>query len=90
MDVLESGRTEFEKLSIFEQADILLNIHSTFGRAGSSGINLEKIGGKKGSAAMNLSANISNWNKLFKDVRIIDMSPSGLWERQSINLLELL
>lgn len=90
LDVLESGRTEFEKLSIFEQADILLNIHSTFGRAGSSGINLEKIGGKKGSAAMNLSANISNWNKLFKDVRIIDMSPSGLWERQSINLLELL
>ena len=91
LDVLEKGKTQFETLSIYEQADVLLNIHSTFGRAGSSGINLEKIGGKKGSAAMNLSANISNWSKLFKDVRVIDMSPSGIWETKSNkNLLELL
>ena len=91
LDILEKGKTAFEALSIYEQVDVLLNIHSTFGRTGSSGTNLEKIGGKKGNAAMSLSANISNWSKLFKDVRVIDMSPSGLWEIKSDkNLLELL
>lgn len=89
LEIIENGRTDFEKLSVLEQVDMLLNIHSTFGRSGASGVDLGKIGGSPRCAATSFSANVSNWNKQYKDVRIIDMSPSGLWERQSMNLLEL-
>lgn len=49
------------------------------------------IGGKTHSAAtVSFSSTISNWKKNYTDVRIIDQSASGLWEKQSQNLLELL
>ena len=55
------------------------------------GCDLISIGGVgKAAATVNFSATISNWNKNYKDVRIIDSSASGLWEKKSKNLLELL
>lgn len=48
------------------------------------------IGGAQSAAAVELSSNMSNWKKYYKDVRIIDSSMSGIWEKQSVNLLDLL
>lgn len=90
LDLLEKGRIKFEKLSIEEQSKTLLNIQQVFGRM-TGGCDLEVIGGKKKSAStVNFSSTISNWKKYYSDVRIIDSSASGLWEKQSQNLLELL
>ena len=49
-----------------------------------------KDGGKKLSAKTTISTGMSNWKKDYSDVRIIDSSASGLWEKESCNLLELL
>ncbi len=78
-------------MKLDDQVEVLLNIHDTFGRNSTGGIDLSKIGGSKNSAAtVSFSATISNWAKTYKDVRIVDMSPSGIWEKQSQNLLDLL
>ena len=89
LELLEQGIGKFEKLNIFEQCQVLLNVHATFGRM-SGGTDLSLIGGKKKSAVTTISVNVVNWKKDYSDVRIIDQSPSGLWERRSENLLELL
>ncbi len=89
LSIIESGKEDFEKLSVPEQADMLLAIHSIFGR-NTRGCDLTKIGGSSQSAVTRLSSMLSNWKKVYKDVRIIDTSTSGLWEHRSDNLLELL
>ena len=90
INVLENGRELFNKLSIYEQAEVLMNIHKTFGRDATGGVDLSKIGGvKKSAATIGFSSTISNWVKNYKDVRIIDLSSSGMWEKYSDNLLEL-
>lgn len=90
LETLHNGRDQFVGLSTVEQAKVLLNIHQTFGRI-SSGCDLTGIGGaSRASATVNFSSNISNWAKSYKDVRIIDSTASGLWEKKSDNLLDLL
>jgi CRISPR-associated endonuclease Csn1 len=88
-EVMTSGREMFMKLTEVEQANVLLTIIQILGRV-SGGSDLSLIGGNKNAAAMTISTAISNWKKYYTDVRIIDQSPSGLWEKQSINLFELL
>lgn len=88
--ILVEGREKFQKLSVFEQGKVLLNIQQVFGRM-TGGCDLLLIGGKgKSAATVSFSSSISNWKKKYSDVRIIDQSPSGLWEKKSQNLLELL
>ena len=90
LELLKSGRNQFIRLNVKEQSKTLLNIHQVFGRI-SSGCDLTAIGGgKKAASTVSFSATISNWKKNYKDVRIIDSSASGLWEKKSENLLELL
>ena len=90
LDTLIKGSEKFEKLCVEEQAKVLLNIQQVFGRM-TGGCDMEAIGGKKkGASTVNFSSTISNWKKNYSDVRIIDSSVSGLWEKQSKNLLELL
>ena len=90
-EIIENGRGKFVNLNIKEQVEVLLNIHDTFGRSGSIGVDLSKIGGSvRCAATVNFSFNIANWSKVYNDVRVVDMSPSGMWEKQSINLLNLL
>ena len=91
LNILESGKSRFENLDVKEQAKTLLSIHQVFGRM-TGGCDLDAIGGKKNSASTKsgFSSTISNWKKYYSDVRIIDSSVSGLWEKQSDNLLELL
>lgn len=88
---LENGREKFVKLNPVEQAKALLNIHKVFGRV-QNGIDLRAVVGGTSTrvAAVTISSKISNWKKYYKDVRIIDSSASGIWEKQSVNLLDLL
>lgn len=88
-DILVNGRTLFQTLSMKDQIETLLNIQQVFGRM-TGGCNLTKIGGALGSAEASLSSKMSNWKKYYKDVRIVDASPSGIWEQKSENLLDLL
>lgn len=90
LQILLDGREKFMACSVLEQCQVLLNIHQVFGRM-TTGCDLALIGGKTRSAAtVNFSSTISNWNKNYTDVRIIDQSASGLWEVVSDNLLEYL
>lgn len=89
LQILVDGMEEFRNRNIFEQCQVLLTIQKTFGRM-SGGCDLHLIGGAKKAASTTISTKISNWKKGYSDVRLIDQSPSGLWERKSENLLELL
>lgn len=91
INILKSGRALFLELSIIEQADVLLNIMGAFNRvSGSEGCDLTAIGGKKQSGKPTVGNVVSNWKKNYKDVRLIDESPSGLWVKKSENLLDLI
>ena len=90
VQILMDGQEWFEKLNIEEQCVVLMNIQTVFGRM-TSGCDLSLIGGSPNSGAtVNFSSTISNWRKNYSDVRIIDQSPSGIWEKRSENILELL
>lgn len=89
-ELLGKGREKFRSLSPWEQAKALLNIHQVFGRV-AGGCDLTAIGGAgKAAATISFSAAVSNWKKNYSDVQLIDASPSGLWEKRSGNLLELI
>ncbi|MBR3297585.1 MAG: type II CRISPR RNA-guided endonuclease Cas9 [Clostridia bacterium] len=89
ISVLEKGRAVFEKLSIEEQTELLLQIVALLktGRAG--GCNLKLIGGVEKAGVLTLSSTLSNWKKKYDSAVIIDQSPAGLFEKRSKNLLEL-
>ena len=90
LKILVDGREKFRALAVTEQAAALLNIHSAFGRV-SGGCDFSAVGGAAHAAAtVSFSATVSNWKKNYKDVRIIDASASGLWEKRSGNLLDVL
>ena len=68
----------------------LMQILQLFGRM-TVGCDLTGIGGAgRAASTVGFSAYISNWKKNYSDVRIIDSSASGLHERVSENLLELM
>ena len=73
-----------------KQAAALNAILSIFkmGRVGPCDLAL--IGGKKGGGYPALAMRLSNWAKQYSDMRIVDLSPSGLFEERSGNLLEML
>lgn len=92
--ILEKGKEAFEKLDIFEQAKCLLQIIIVFSRI-NNGCNFSNIGGAPNAAELTLSSSLSNWKgsrnkKLYTDVRILDMTASGLYQSKTGNLLELL
>lgn len=79
---------DFIKLDIFKQANLLLQVQGTFGRKKQA--DLKFIGESSSSGTMPLSMNLSNWKKNYTDIRIIDQSASGLFEKESENLLDFL
>lgn len=91
LKTLLEGREKFSGLSEIAQAKVLLNIHQVFGRV-YSGCDLSEIGGAKNAATTNsFSLNPKTWAKHYHDVRLIDSSVSGLWEKVSeCNLLDIL
>ena len=87
-ETLMKCRTKFISLSPAEQVDILLQIQGLFGRAIKA--DFTAIGGVASAGVPMLSSTLSNWKKNYTDVRIIDQSASGLFEKVSENLLNLL
>lgn len=85
---LENGRDIFINLDIFEQSKCLLQILTLFSRVNGSDLSAVKGAPKAGTVL--LSSDISNWKKNYTDVRIVDMSSSGLFTKKSENLLDLL
>ena len=79
---------DFVKLDIFKQIHILLQIQGVLGRLKQA--DLKDLGESASSGITKVSLNISNWKKNYTDVRIIDQSASGLYEKVSENLLDLL
>jgi CRISPR-associated endonuclease Csn1 len=88
--VLMAGFDKFKNLETEKQVKVLDQIILLLksGRAGNCDLTL--IGGKGAAGVYNASSKISNWQKQFSDVRIINVSASGIYESCSDNLLELL
>lgn len=86
---LQSGKGKFVSLKIEDQVKCLLNILFIFKTGRTVGCDLSLIGASKQSAVSTVSSSISNWKK-YKDVRIVDESPSGLFSNTSDNILNLL
>ncbi len=89
IEVLIGGRERFCAGDLEEQVSCLINVLSLFSR-GASAIDLSAIDGGSKVGCCRLGAAISGWKKQYADVRIIDSTPSGLWEKESDNLFDLL
>jgi CRISPR-associated endonuclease Csn1 len=90
VSTLKKGKGMFVQASIFEQVKCLMQILSLFGRV-SGGCDLQTVGGAGRAAAMvGFSSSLGNWKKNYSNVCIIDQSASGLFEKHSVNLLDLL
>ena len=88
LNVLLKGREKFILCSIENQVSVLLSIQGLFGRVKAA--DLSAIGGAPTAGVAALSSIVSNWKNNYSDVRIIDQSASGLFEKVSDNLIELL
>ena len=88
--VASGKRDDFSALSIQEQLTCLENMILYLKTNRSGGCNMECLKGKKAEGILVMNANISNWKKNYSDVRIIDRSASGLFEKRSDNLLDLI
>ena len=87
-DTMRAGEQHFAQLDVIKQAKCLLQIVAVFGRI--NGVDLSEIGGASKAAVAALSSVLSNWKKKYTDVRVVDMSASGLYQSQSCNVLEWL
>ena len=83
-----AGRDRFTALTVEEQITCLLSIVAWFGSAPSC--DLKCIGGSGQSGTKRPNARFTSWEKRYSDIRIIDISASGLFQSRSENLLELL
>lgn len=83
-----NGKEKFEKLSINEQATALYNILMLLKTGRSTGCDLKLIGESGQAGIISLNSDLSKI-KDKKSIRIIDQSPTGLYEKKSKNLLEL-
>ena len=79
---------DFEKLDVFGQAYVLLQIQGVLGCMKQA--DLKALGESPSSGIIKLSLNLSNWKKNYPDVRIVDRSASGLFGKTSDNLLAFL
>ena len=84
---LQLHSDDFLKLDIFDQTHVLMQIQGIMGRIKQA--DLKCFDESSSSGIIKLSMNISNWKKNYTDVRIIDQSASGIYEKISDNLLEL-
>lgn len=89
-DVIEKGENHFIALKTEMQCEALLNMINIFKTSRSGTCNLKSIGGVEKAASYRISAKVSNWKKNYKCVRIIDESASGIFRKESENILEWL
>lgn len=89
-DLFEKGKEIFKELSVEEQIKSLAVFINIFKSGRSNPCDLTSIKGSKNSMIFRNSSKLSNWKKSYNDVRIIDISASGLFKSETDNLLELL
>lgn len=87
---LENAKSIFEQLSLEEQCLCINSLINVFKTGRSSGCDLTLIGGKKQAAVCTVSSKVSNWKKNYTCVKIIDESASGIFRKESENILEWL
>lgn len=87
---LENAKSIFEQLSLEEQCLCINSLINVFKTGRGSGCDLTLIGGKKQAAVCTVSSKVSNWGKNYKYVKIIDESASGIFRKESENILEWL
>lgn len=90
VDYIIKGKEYFLELNISEQVNALMQIISILKTGRSSPCDLTKINGVPTAAKFRINALLSNLAKNSKDIRITDISASGLYEKKSVNLIELL
>lgn len=86
--IVSEGRDKFIALATADQITCLLNIISWFGSA--PNCNLKIIGGGVANGSKVPNSRLAAWKKIYSDVRIVDMSASGLFQSRSENILKLL
>lgn len=89
-DVILKGKEKFENLSIDLQCQILMNIIGVLKTGRNGGCDLKDIGGAANAANYIINSRVSNWKKDYKSVKIIDESASGIFRKESENILEWL
>jgi len=87
---LHNGREIFVNCNVIDQISALKNIISIFKVGRSSSCDLSIIGGKKNEASCILQSSIKKLSNVAQSIRIVDVSPSGLYVNKSPNLLEFL
>lgn len=89
-NVFEKGENKFIALKTDMQCEVLLNIINVFKTGRSGTCNLKSIGGVEKAASYRISAKVSNWKKNYTCVKIINESASGIFRKESENILEWL
>jgi len=91
-ELILKNKNKFLSLSLKEQITVLLSIMSLFqiGKTSEFKYDVTLIGGDKSMPKFRKSIKFSNWKKFARDVRIMDISASGLYVSKSPNLLEFL
>lgn len=83
-----NGREKFISLDVTEQTLALKSILELLKTGRSNGCDLTLIGESKCAGTIRINSDLSKMKDI-KCVRIIDQSPTGLFEKKSENLLEL-
>lgn len=76
---MEEGRDKFAELSIIEQMKTLLLLVDILKTGRINTCNLKPVGGVESYHTERMSAILKNTK--YSDIRIIDQSPTGLYER---------
>jgi len=82
------GRDKFVELDINEQLSVLSSIIFLLKTGRSVGCNLKSIGESGQAGIISINSTLTKI-KDFKSIRIIDQSPTGLFEKKSDNLMDL-
>ncbi len=90
IETLKNNRESFNELDMFRQVTALLSIISILKTGRSGSCDLKIINGVPNAANIRINALLRTLAKNYKDVRIVDVSASGLFENKTNNLLELL
>ena len=85
---LDKGRKTFCNLSLDKQTEVLANVISILKSGRSMGCDLRLIGDVKSAAVITINSELTKIKNV-SSIRIIDQSPTGLYEKISANLLEL-
>lgn len=86
--VLEEKKNVFNELKLPDQVNALTEIIKILKSGRSVFCDLSLLGESKQSCISKLGAVLTS-SKYIKDIRLIDQSPTGLYEKRSVNLLDL-